>query len=94
MEKVKTTRTWSKYFKTYKDIAMGYAVGDKVEFSDFSGMIRSAYLIRISTCKYRTKTGPLWELRFTKVGHEFYRYESDIISKISSNFEGYNNGTD
>lgn len=67
---------------------MGYKVGDKVEFFDISRK-RPAYLIAISTSKYRTKPGVLWILKTTRTGHEFCLYESDILRKISSNFEGY-----
>lgn len=66
-----------------------YEVGDKVEFFD-RGRKRSAYLVAISTSKYRTQPGVLWVLKLSRTGHEFCLYESDIIQKLSSNFEGYN----
>jgi len=69
-----------------------YMVGDKVEVDMGIGGIRQAYLISLRPGPYPYRqpgqSGPLWELRFTRAGHEFYKYESNIIRRISSNFEG------
>lgn len=73
---------------------MNYSVGDKVEFIDFQTRTRTAYLMRICTPpskqhSFNSSYVPLWEMKFTRSGHEFFVYKKRIIRKISSDFKDF-----
>ncbi|GAG80705.1 unnamed protein product [marine sediment metagenome] len=78
---------------------MGYSVGDKVEWKDFStGKSYTCYLMAICpqvpphkryTLPNQGDKHPVWEVRRTRKSHLGLISESEIIRKISSNFEGF-----
>ena len=71
---------------------MGYSMGDKVKFRNYAGKpnFYGVYLVRIATSKkHHLKNDVIWEVRRTRISHPGLISESDIIRKISSNFEGF-----
>lgn len=78
---------------------MGYSVGDKVEWRDCNtGKIYECYLMALCPKipphkRHALPKGsmdiPAWEVRRTRVSHLGLISESEIICKISSNFEGF-----